>query len=193
METFGLENKSWNGKYFLSFPVWREVTLAPCVGKEACKRSFWIPQRTPDKQTKFLKNTKTISLPSFSGHSLSLLRRVVSTKQADSQLPSLFRSFEHSFFFKCLFITFIFGGAESLLLCVDFLLLRRAGTTLWWQRFSLGGVSCCGTQVLGHWAAVVVAPGLSCTMTCGGFPDQGLSLCPLHWQVDSTIGPRETS
>ena len=33
--------------------------------------------------------------------------------------------------------------------------------------------------------SVVVALGLSCPETCGIFPDQGLNLCPLHWQADS--------
>ena len=27
--------------------------------------------------------------------------------------------------------------------------------------------------------------GLSCSMACGIFPDQGLNPCSLHWQVDS--------
>ena len=35
------------------------------------------------------------------------------------------------------------------------------------------------------WASVVAADGLSCPVTCGIFPDQGLNLCPLHWQADS--------
>ena len=30
---------------------------------------------------------------------------------------------------------------------------------------------------------VVVAHGLSCPVACGIFSDQGLNLCPLHWQV----------
>ena len=33
--------------------------------------------------------------------------------------------------------------------------------------------------------SVVVAHGLSCSMACGIFPDQGLNPCPLHWQADS--------
>ena len=33
--------------------------------------------------------------------------------------------------------------------------------------------------------SVVVARGLSCPVACGVFPDQGLNLCPLHWQADS--------
>ena len=34
-------------------------------------------------------------------------------------------------------------------------------------------------------ASVVVAYGLSYSAACGIFPDQGLNLCPLHWQADS--------
>ena len=32
--------------------------------------------------------------------------------------------------------------------------------------------------------SVVVVLGLSCLAACGIFPDQGLNVCPLHWQVD---------
>ena len=28
---------------------------------------------------------------------------------------------------------------------------------------------------------------LSCPAACGIYPDQGLNLCPLHWQVDSYL------
>ena len=34
-------------------------------------------------------------------------------------------------------------------------------------------------------ASVAVAHGLSCSVACGIFPDQGSNLCPLHWQADS--------
>ena len=27
--------------------------------------------------------------------------------------------------------------------------------------------------------------GLSCSVACGVFTDQGLNFCPLHWQADS--------
>ena len=40
-------------------------------------------------------------------------------------------------------------------------------------------------QQLWHAGSVVVAHGLSCSAACGIFLDQGLNLCPLHWQVDS--------
>ena len=33
--------------------------------------------------------------------------------------------------------------------------------------------------------SVVVAHGLSCSVACGIFPDQGPNPCPLHWQADS--------
>ena len=33
--------------------------------------------------------------------------------------------------------------------------------------------------------SVIVAHGSSCSAACGILPDQGLNLCPLHWQADS--------
>ena len=56
---------------------------------------------------------------------------------------------------------------------------------------------CCGARALGSQASVVVtrrpqsaasivvAHGLSCSVACGIFPDQGLNPCPLRWQADS--------
>ena len=35
--------------------------------------------------------------------------------------------------------------------------------------------------------SVVVVLRLSCSMACGIFLDQGLNLCPLHWQVASLV------
>ena len=32
---------------------------------------------------------------------------------------------------------------------------------------------------------IVVVHGLSCSAACGTFLDQGLNICPLHWQLDS--------
>ena len=39
----------------------------------------------------------------------------------------------------------------------------------------------------GSWStgSIVVAHGLSCSEACGIFLDQSLTLCLLHWQVDS--------
>ena len=42
----------------------------------------------------------------------------------------------------------------------------------------------CETQALGVRASVVVAFGYY-SAACGTFPEQGLSLGPLHWQADS--------
>ena len=66
----------------------------------------------------------------------------------------------HLFFFFYLF--FIFGYFGSLLLCMGFLQLQRAGVR---ERASYcGGFSCCRARALGAWASVVVAHGLS---SCG--------------------------
>ena len=40
-------------------------------------------------------------------------------------------------------------------------------------------------RLQGGKASVVVAHRLSCSTTCGIFPDQGSNLCPLNWQADS--------
>ena len=42
--------------------------------------------------------------------------------------------------------------------------------------------------------SVALAPGLSCSVACGVFPDQGSNLSLLHWQVDAFPRPaREAS
>ena len=38
----------------------------------------------------------------------------------------------------------------------------------------------------GAWASVAEALELSCSIAWGIFLDQGLNLCPLHWQAAST-------
>ena len=42
-------------------------------------------------------------------------------------------------------------------------------------------------QYLQHTDSVVVVHGLTCFEACGIFPDQGLNLCPPHWQADSYL------
>ena len=44
---------------------------------------------------------------------------------------------------------------------------------------------CWDAQALYMWASPVVVHGISCSMACGLFLDQGLNLHPLHWQLDS--------
>ena len=102
-------------------------------------------------------------------------------------------------FLKILFIYFIFGCVGSSLLRAGFLQLWRAGTTLCcgvWASYR-GGFSFRGARAPGVQApvvvvrglqsagSVVVPHGLSCSVACGIFPDQGSKPCPLHWQADS--------
>ena len=56
-----------------------------------------------------------------------------------------------------------------------------------------GGFSYCRAQAsavaahtLQRAGSLTVAPRLSCSKTCGIFPEQGWNPCPLHWQVDSS-------
>ena len=48
-----------------------------------------------------------------------------------------------------------------------------------------GGLSCSRAQALGCVGLVAVARGVSCSVACGLFLDQGSHPCPLPWQVDS--------
>ena len=59
---------------------------------------------------------------------------------------------------------------------------RQVRSLLWSQH----GLSCCSSQSL-DLRSVVVAR--SCFVACGIFLDQGSNLCPLHWQVDSSVPP----
>ena len=51
--------------------------------------------------------------------------------------------------------------------------------------FSLRGFPCCRAWAPGRLGSVVVEHGLSCSVTCGVFPDQGSKPYPLHLQVDA--------
>ena len=48
------------------------------------------------------------------------------------------------------------------------------------------GFSCCRAQALGSWASVVVAYGLSSSVACGIFLDQGSNPCPLQILIHCT-------
>ena len=76
--------------------------------------------------------------------------------------------------FTCLF----FGCTGPLLLQIVFLQLWRAGATLCCgvQASHRSYFSCCGAQVLGKRASVVVVHRLSCPVACGIFPDQESNL-----------------
>ena len=74
-----------------------------------------------------------------------------------------FTSFQFgNFFFNIFIYLFIFGCIGSLLLCVGFLWLQRAGATICCcvRASHCGGFSCCGARALGVRASVVVARGL---------------------------------
>ena len=73
-------------------------------------------------------------------------------------------------------ILFIYFLAVSILCCCTVCSLSLAAAS--------GGFSY-GAGALGMGASVVVAYLLSCPLVCRLFLDQGLSLCPLRWQVDS--------
>ena len=57
-------------------------------------------------------------------------------------------------------------------------LLQCVGFSLWWLLL----LQSTGSR---HAGSVVVAHGLSCSVACGIFPDQGSNPCPLNWQTDS--------
>ena len=76
--------------------------------------------------------------------------------------------------------------------CVGFSLPAAGGarSLVWHMGFSRGGCSGCRARALGLQqvqlvGSVVVAPGLSSSMACGIFLDQGSNPCLLHWQVYS--------
>ena len=84
--------------------------------------------------------------------------------------------------------THLFVCAGSSLLCAIFFSSCREHELLsscCAQASHRSHFSCCGAQALGVWASVVVAWGLSCSVACGIFLDQGSNPCPLHWQMDS--------
>ena len=126
---------------------------------------------------------------------------------------SLFRFFAHflirlfvCFFLKDLFIYYCFLGLRCVFVAAwAFSSCGEGGLLPYGARAShSGGFSCCGARDLGTWASVaaarglsssgsqalehssvVVVYGLSCSVACGILLDQGLNLCPLHWQADS--------
>ena len=102
------------------------------------------------------------------------------------------------FFLKTFTYLFIFGcDGSSLLLRLFFLQRVGAPLQLPCGLFSLHGFSCSrarapGAQVsivvalrLSSIGSVLMAHRLSCSETCGIFPDQGSNPCLQHRQVDS--------
>ena len=78
------------------------------------------------------------------------------------------------------FLLVVVSGGYSSLSCVGFslqrlLLLWSTGTWALWLQLA-------GSRA---WAQWLWHMRFSCSEACEIFPDQGLDLCPLHWQVDS--------
>ena len=97
------------------------------------------------------------------------------------------------------FFFFIFGYSGSSLLRACFLQLQQAysflvavASLVAEHRLQAHGfqqlqhlASVVAAQALQSTGSVVVAHGLSCSMSCGISLDQGWNPCPLHWQADS--------
>ena len=88
----------------------------------------------------------------------------------------------------------IFGRAGSSLLCRLSLVAASKGcSSLRCTSFSLRrlpllqsmGSGARGLQQLRHTGSIVVLHGLSCSLVCGVFPNQGSNPCLLHCQADS--------
>ena len=113
----------------------------------------------------------------------------------------------HQFFKKFIYLINIFLAAQGLHCCMwAFSSCGQRGLLFVVVHGILIAVAClvvehglqtCGLRQLWHVGSVVVAHGLqsagsvfvvhglSCSMACGIFPDQGLNPCPLRWQADS--------
>ena len=100
--------------------------------------------------------------------------------------PPLSPSFWDSiYFFFLKLIYFIFGCAGSLLLGFSLVVVSGSYSSLCCAGFSLQWLLLLQSMGSRLAASVVVAHGLSYSMACGIFLDQGSNPCPLHWQVDS--------
>ena len=120
----------------------------------------------------------------------------------DLHLLSIINLGENSVIVTCIFYLFYFiflaalglhccaqafssCGERGLLFVVVHRLLIVVASLVAEQGSRCAGFSSCGTQALERRLSSCGARGLSCSMACGIFPDQGWNPCPLHWQVDS--------
>ena len=82
------------------------------------------------------------------------------------------------------FLNFYFYLFIYFWLCWIFI-AARAFSLVAVLRLLIAVTSRCRAWTLGMQNSVVVVHGLSCSAACGVFPNQGLSPCLLHWQVNS--------
>ena len=87
------------------------------------------------------------------------------------------------FFFFLFLKIYLFLAVLGLHCCVGFSLVP--GATLVAMRGLLIAMVSLAAELWGERASIVVAHGLSCSLVCGIFPDQGSNLCLLLWQADS--------
>ena len=116
---------------------------------------------------------------------------------SDSSYQSMVNALGKIFFLINLFIYFwlrwVFVAVHGLSLVVasgGHSSLRWVGFSLWWLLLLRSRAPGAWVSVVVAWGlqsagSAVVAHGLSCSMACGIFPDQGSNPCPLHWQADS--------
>ena len=103
---------------------------------------------------------------------------------------SFLRVFHFFYFLKTYLFLAVLGlrcCAQAFSSCGEWGLLSTVGHRLWGtraQQLWFTGFSSCGSRALEHGSAVVVSR-LSCSVTCGVFPDQGLNPHTMYWQVDS--------
>ena len=85
-------------------------------------------------------------------------------------------------------ITYLFLAVLGSLLLQGLSLVGEscgAWASLQWLLLWSTGSRMCEFPWLWHTGLPVVVHGLSCSVACGIFPDQGLYVCLLHWWEDS--------
>ena len=89
------------------------------------------------------------------------------------------------FFFFNLFIYFWLCWVSVSVHRLSLVVASRGYSSLRCAGFSLSWLLLLWSTGSRHAGSVVVVHGLSCSVACGIFPDQGSNPCPLHWQADS--------
>ena len=117
----------------------------------------------------------------------SIRDKTMGNKYIVVQIPEvIFLSNIGLIFFFFFFLIYFWMHWVFIAACGLSLVVASGGYSLLrWAGFSLQLLLLLWSTGSRHVGSVVVAHGLSCSMACGIFPDQGLNPCLLHWQVDS--------